>query len=193
MHPFQAYIGSYCDVNPKDWPKVAACLKPKDFKAGSLLLEEGQICRHVYFLESGFLRFFVWRDGLDKTKFFTSPPYCFTSQRSFTQQTPATENIEVLEDALIWQMYRKDAFRLLDQVPFWNTFVRKLVQEVQYYTEVLYEQIQNETAEQRYKKMVREGDELLQRVPLKHLASYLGIAPQSLSRIRKQIQQDIRS
>ena len=66
-----------------------------------------------------------------------------------------------------------------------STFTRKLVQEVQFYTEQILVEIQNDTAEQRYLKMIEEQSILLQKVPLKHLATYLGIAPQSLSRIRK--------
>ena len=69
----------------------------------------------------------------------------------------------------------------------WNTFIRKLIQEVQYYTETILQEVQTETAENRYKKMIEQQPELLQRLPLKYLASYFGIAPQSLSRIRKKI------
>jgi hypothetical protein len=61
------------------------------------------------------------------------------------------------------------------------------VQEVQYYTEQLLIDMQSETAEDRYKNMLQQSPELVQRIPLKYLASYLGIAPQSLSRIRKSL------
>ncbi|MFK8102375.1 MAG: Crp/Fnr family transcriptional regulator [Saprospiraceae bacterium] len=189
MHPFQAFISRYTELSPKEWQIIETRLRSKVVKKGTLLLEEGQICRRVYFLETGLLRYFVWKDGLAVSKFFTQPPYCFTSQRSFTQQIPARENIETLEDSLIWQLEKADSDQLL-KLPAWSNFVRELVQEVQFFTEEILVDLQNETAENRYRMMVEQGDPLLQKVSLKHLASYLGIAPQSLSRIRKKFHQE---
>ena len=185
MHPFQSYIAQYTALPPAEWKQIAACLRVQDYASGATLLEEGKICRKLYFLESGLMRFHVNRDGRDVTKYFTEPPYCFTSQRSFTQNLPATESIQAIADSRVWEMDKTDAFRLLDELPSWNTFVRTLIQEVQYYTEVILEDLQNKTAEERYAEMIRERSTLLEQLPLKYLASYLGIAPQSLSRIRK--------
>ena len=73
--------------------------------------------------------------------------------------------------------------------PYSNTLagviVRKLIQEVQFYTEQILDEAQNQTAEERHINMVEKDDSILVHVPLKDIASYLGIAPQSLSRIRK--------
>lgn len=187
MHPFRKYILSYTTISEQDWQRVLSCLERREISSNSIILEEGKICRYLYFLESGTLRFFVGKNGENVSKFFTIAPYCFTSQRSFTTGEPARQGIEALEDGVIWQMTKTDAFTLLDELKSWNVFVRKLVQEVQYYTELILEAMQNETAEERYKNMVINADPLLQRVSLKHLASYLGIAPQSLSRIRKKM------
>ena len=67
------------------------------------------------------------------------------------------------------------------------TFARKILQEVQFFTEEILEEIQTETAEFRYKKMLENDSNFANRIPLKYLASYFGIAPQSLSRIRKKV------
>lgn len=186
MHPFRQFIARYTPLPDPDWSAVEICLTRREVPAGTLLLSEGQICRHLYFLESGLLRFFIWKDGLDVTKYFTDVPYCFTSQQSFTAQKPARESIETLENSVLWQMSYDDAHRLLAR-PAWQNFIRQLVQEVQAYTEEILEDLQTSTAEQRYRDLLAHSPDLLQRVPLKHLASYLGIAPQSLSRIRKKL------
>ncbi|MEL7001201.1 MAG: Crp/Fnr family transcriptional regulator [Bacteroidota bacterium] len=167
-----------------DWQEVEDCLTKKRYKKGEILLHEGRICKKLYFLESGALRFFITKDGDEISKFFTLPLYCFTSQRSFNNEIPAQESIAALEDSIVWEMSRKDAYELY-RLDSWSSFVRKLTQEVQFFTEQILEEIQNYTAEERYCKMIDQGDLLLQKVPLKHLATYLGIAPQSLSRIRK--------
>jgi len=174
------------------WQAIEACLQRQEYPAQSTLLQQGQVCRYLYFLESGYLRFYTFKDGEDVTKFFTEPPYCFTSQRSLTQQAPAREGIETLTPSTIWLMPQQNAFELLEQ-PAWSTFVRLLVQEVQYYTQEILEELQSQTAEQRYLEMLETQAPILQVAPLKHLASYLGIAPQSLSRIRKKLAQKDRT
>lgn len=189
MHPFRTFINSYVSLSDEEWRNVSACLERSVYPKGALLLEEGQICRKLYFLESGILRFYVNKsNGEEVTKFFTQSPYCFTSQRSFSQELPAQENIQALAQSTVWEMLQQDAIKLLSQ-PSWNEFVRKLVQEVQFYTDNILQELQSQTAEERYITMLEAGNPLLQQVPLKYIASYLGIAPQSLSRIRKKYQQ----
>lgn len=186
MHPFRAFIERYTPLPDADWQRIESCLTRRDIGRGTLLLEEGKVCRHLYFLESGLLRFFIWKDGADITKFFTDIPFALTSQRSFNTQEPARESIEALEDSVVWQIPYTDANGLLT-IEAWNTFVRLLVQEVQHLTESILEDIQTNTAEERYRRMLDNGATIVQRVPLRHLATYLGIAPQSLSRIRQKL------
>jgi len=185
-HPFRSFIQKYTSLPDTDWDEIEGHLEKRIFEKEDLLLREGEICQYVYFLESGFLRYFVWKDGEDLSKFFTSPPYCFTSQRSLSQNIPARESIEALERSEVWMMKAEDAERLF-RLNSWSTFVRKLVQEVQHFTEEILAEVQNRTAEDRYRDLLQSGHMYLQKVPLKHLASYLGIAPQSLSRIRKKL------
>lgn len=186
MDEFRKFIENYTALSDNEWKEISACFQHKTLQKDEILLQEGKICRHLYFIESGLLRYFIIKEGNDITKFFTDSPYCFTSQVSFTAEMPATENIQAIEKSVVWQTTLKNANDLLE-LKSWNTFVRKLIQEVQYYTEEILQEIQTETAESRYKKMIATNPKLLQRVPLQHLASFFGIAPQSLSRIRKKI------
>jgi CRP-like cAMP-binding protein len=169
-----------------DWEQIAQCFEKRVIEKDEILLEEGKVCRHLYFLESGLLRYFINKDGNDITKFFTIAPYCFTSQVSFNNEKPATENIQAIEKSVIWQITVQQTNELFE-LKSWNTFARKIIQEVQFFTEEILEDLQTETAEYRYEKMLKNNPTLVQRIPLKHLASFLGIAPQSLSRIRKKI------
>ncbi|MGF7216776.1 CRP-like cAMP-binding protein [Spirosoma lacussanchae] len=186
MHPLRQFITSYTALSESDWQSIEPCLVRQEVAKGNIILTEGRICRHLYFLESGLLRFFILKDGNDITKYFTDVPYVFTSQKSFTSQQPARESIEALENSVVWLMTYDDANRLL-KLDAWSTFIRLLIQEVQHYTEAILEALQTETAERRYQQLLVEQPHLVQRVPLKHLASYLGIAQPSLSRIRKNI------
>ena len=191
-HPFLNYIRKYVPISQKDWECIFECLEYQEVSKMEFLLREGQICRYLYFVEEGLLHFFFTRDGQEITKFFTEAPYCFTAQQSLTMKIPANEGIQALEDCKIWRIPATDAFRLLE-IPYWSEFVRKLVQEVQFETEQIYMELQTQNAEARYQEMLLTQGDLLQRVPQKLIASYLGIAPQSLSRIRKKIVETLQS
>lgn len=192
MKELRKFIENYTAVSDTEWKEISNCFTQQTLQKDEILLQEGKICRHLYFIESGLLRYFINKDGNEITKFFTEAPYCFTSQVSFTFEKPATENIQAIEKSIIWQTTLKQANDLLE-LKSWNTFIRKLIQEVQYYTEEILQEIQTQTAESRYKKLLETNPTFLQRVPLQYLASYFGIAPQSLSRIRKKIAQEDRT
>lgn len=186
MLAFRKFIERYTEVPEPDWRVISQAFERREFRKNELILEEGNICRYFYFLEEGLIRFFVLNDGNDLTKFFTTAPYCFTSKDSFRNQKPARESIKALEKTIVWQTTLKQANELLE-LKSWNTFTRKFVHEVQSYTEELLVEIKTETAEVRYHNLVKQYLEIIQKIPLKHLSTFLGITPQSLSRIRKKI------
>ncbi len=186
------FIERYITISSTDWDEIQAYFNRRELEKDEIILKEGEICRQLYFLESGLLRYYIMKDGEERNKFFTVAPYFFTSQFSFNQQQPAKETIQAIEDSMIWEVTYQENQQLL-QLESWNLFARKITQEVQFFTEEILEELQTETAENRYLKLMNNQPELLQRIPLKHLASYLGIAPQSLSRIRKKLMANGRS
>lgn len=184
MLAFRKFIERYTEAPEPDWQVISQAFERLEFRKNELILDEGTICRYFYFLEEGLIRFFILNDGNDLTKFFTTAPYCFTSKDSFRNQKPARESIQALEKTIVWQTTLKQANELLE-LKSWNTFTRKFVHEVQSHTEELLVESKTETAEVRYHKLVKQYPETIQKIPLKHLSTFLGIAPQSLSRIRK--------
>ena len=186
MIAFRNFIERYTDIADTEWQIIQQAFERKEFGRNEIILSEGNICRNFYFLEKGFIRFFINHDGEEITKFFTLAPYCFTSKDSFREQKPAKESIQAIEKSLVWQTTLKQSNELLE-LKSWSIFTRKFVHEVQSYTEELLWEIKTETAEQRYKKLLEKYPDLTQKIPLKYLSGFLGIAPQSLSRIRKNI------
>jgi CRP-like cAMP-binding protein len=186
LDTLKQFIENYTLLPIDDWKQISNCFEKRIIKKDEIVLEEGKVCKHLYFVETGLLRFYINKDGNDVTKFFTEAPYLFTSQASFNSEKPATENIQAIEKCVVWQIGFKQANELF-VLKSWADFARKITQEVQFFTEEILEELQTETAEVRYDKMLKNNPALLQRLPLKYLASYFGIAPQSLSRIRKKI------
>jgi CRP-like cAMP-binding protein len=184
MIAFRQFIERYTEVSDADWQIIQQAFERKEFAKNELILAEGSICKYFYFLEVGLVRFFVLKDGNDITRFFTAAQYCFTSKNSFRTCKPAEESIQALEKTIVWQTTLSQVNELLE-LKSWNSFTRKFVHEVQSYTEELLLELKTETAGQRYEKLLYKYPDLIQKIPFKHLSSFLGIAPQSLSRIRK--------
>ena len=148
---FRKFIENYVLVSQSDWETISNCFERKEVEKNQIILNEGEICKHLYFLELGLMRYFINKEGNEITKFFTNAPYCFTSQVSFNNEKPATENIQAIEKSVIWQISFQDSNKLFE-LESWTIFARKITQEVQYFTEQILEEIQSETAEFRYEK-----------------------------------------
>ncbi|MBN1950670.1 MAG: Crp/Fnr family transcriptional regulator [Bacteroidales bacterium] len=185
MDNLRAFIEQHTPLSDSDWQSIRQEFERLTYKKNSLILEEGSVCRHFYFLESGLIRFFYTIDGEDITKTFTIAPYCFTSKISFRKQCAAEEGIQALEDTVVWRT-GYEQYRKLETIHVWNIFMRKILNEIQEFSEKLLLETKTLTAEARYLKLLEDYPaSLIQKIPLKHLSTFLGIAPQSLSRIRK--------
>jgi len=186
VEALRTFLERYTKLTDPEWDIIRSCFEEKVFRKNELILEEGKVCRHFWFLEEGLVRYFILRDGNEVTRFFTAAPYCFTSKDSFRQRIPAMENIQALERTLTWQITLENSNKLLE-VKAWEIFTRNFLHEVQSQMEELLFEITTETAENRYLKLLGRYPDLVNKIPLKHLSGFLGIAPQSLSRIRRKI------
>lgn len=92
-HALLTYIKKYITLSEDEWELLRARLVRETYTEGDVLLAEGKVCKHLYFLESGLMRYYVTKDGEELNKFFTKPPYLFTSQQSFGLGTPALETV----------------------------------------------------------------------------------------------------
>lgn len=193
METFRKFIEKYTTLTINEWMTIQQEFTRKEISKNELILEENKVCRSFSFIESGLLRYFYYEDGQDITKTFTIPPFCFTSRISFRNQTPAKENIQALEDSIIWQTSYKE-YRELEKLNCWNIFIGKLLNEIDEFSELMMRQSKTMTQEERFQYITNNyAQSILQRIPQKHLATFLGIAPQSLSRIKKSLHQKRRS
>jgi CRP-like cAMP-binding protein len=188
MIALRNFIENYSKLPDSDWLIIQQAFVRREFAKNEMLVEEGQICKYFFFLEKGLVRCFINSDdGSDMTKFFTTAPYCFTSKNSFRKQIVADESIQALDDLVVWLITFKQANELLE-LKSWGEFVRKFLHEVQNHFEEALMETRTKTAEQRYYLLLEKYPDEVEKIQLKHLSSYLGIAPQSLSRIRKKKQ-----
>lgn len=187
MEQIRKFIEKYSPLSNSDWEFVHKNFNKNEFRKNEIIHDEGKICKHFYFLEVGIIRFFSNIDGNEITKTFTKAPYCFTSKTSFRKQIPANESIQAVEQTVVWQTTLED-YQKLEKIDSWNIFIRKVLHEIDEFNEKFFMDLKILTAEERYLKLYNDYPaSLLQKIPLKYLSTYLGIAPQSLSRIRKKV------
>lgn len=150
-----------------------------------LLLREGETCQHVYFIRKGAIRGFFREGGKDITTWITIENEIVSSISTWEQPQPVTENIQALEDAELYMMTLVELKEMFNRFPEFNIVVRKLLQ--QYYADAESRAYiaRLTKAENKYRYFLKKHAPLANRIPLKYIASYLGMTLETLSRIRK--------
>lgn len=153
----------------------------------SILMEAGKVVPHIYFIKEGIARAYAPAEDRDITFWFGKEGDPVVSMKSYVADLPGYEYIELLEDCVLYRLETaalKDLFRKDIHMANWG---RKFAEKELVKTEELIISRQFKTASERYRDMMKEKPDLLQRVQLGHIASYLGITQVSLSRIRAEI------
>ena len=146
----------------------------------------GATCRTVYFVLSGVGRIYYLKDGVEVTEYFAFPNDLIVRAESLFTNSPSKKAIQALEESVFAVIPSEPLFGMFDERPDLERLFRKLVQHAYVETLKRLENIQFLTAEERYAKLIEERPELIRRIPLKHIASFLGITQVSLSRVRAQ-------
>jgi CRP-like cAMP-binding protein len=184
---FKSLIQQFPDYTEEAYNVAIPYFKLSKFKKGDFLIEEGKICKKIAFIQDGLFRIFYLKDGLDVTHCFCKENMLITAYRSLITKQPSELSIQALEDAELLIIQAEDLQKLYEKHLFWQQ-VGRMAAEQEFMRVDCYNRFLNDkTAKQRYLQMLYEENDIVQRVPLFYLASYLQIAPETLSRIRKEI------
>ncbi|MFD0940128.1 Crp/Fnr family transcriptional regulator [Pedobacter boryungensis] len=163
---------------------LSTVVKVLKLSNGHILLKERDIAKHIYFIEQGFARCYYMKDGKDITQWFMSTGDAMISVFSFFNQTPSLEYIELLEDSVLLCTSYADLQELYRKFPEFNVIGRVLTEKYYILSEERAIALRSMTAQERYADLLKKHPKILQKASLKHISSYLGIAPETLSRIR---------
>lgn len=125
--------------------------------------------------------------GEEMTTHINCPPGFITSYFNYINQTPSDENLECITDCQLLRITKTNLDKLIDKSSAFKDFSISVFQQSISYNENRSKELATLTAEQRYLKLIKEYPNILQNVPLQYIASFLGMNPKSLSRIRKQV------
>lgn len=174
-------------INDKDWQLFTKELKLKSFKKGDLFVKEGQQCNHIGFLNKGIARVYYVIDGKEITSYFNAGNrnMFVCSFTSFLSRKPSFENVHFLEDTELLILDYGQLQGLYDK----SSSIQKLGRLMAEHNYVLSMEriysLQHSPAIDRYNDMLKIYPGLMNQIPHHYIASYLGITPESLSRIRK--------
>ncbi len=154
----------------------------------TIIEEEGKVPQHLYFINEGYMRSFYYdNDGDEVTTFLATPEQYMASFLSLSQQKISTENIEAITDCSLLKVSREEFLGIIEKHPEFRDYSLKIFEQAFSAMNQRANDLATLTAEQRYTQLLNNQGNILQNVPIQYIASFLGIKPQSLSRIRKQM------
>ncbi|WP_461452469.1 Crp/Fnr family transcriptional regulator [Mucilaginibacter sp.] len=186
MKCFADFIKLKIAIRESELDVILSNFKVKQVKKGQLILKRGQIANQYHYVKSGALRFFFGEFDHQLTALVVFQNDFFTEISSLNPQKPTRFNIEAIEDTELIYIDKPKMEKLYQQFPAWQEFGRITweAMAVRMIDQII--SFQTLSAEERYLEFL-EKSELIQRIPVKQIASYLGITPNALSRIRKNI------
>ena len=182
-----SFLGTFDTLSADDVRVIADQILVRSFHKGDVLVQEGDLVTQCYFVLKGCLRQFRLLDGVEKTtEFYTEEQAAvfFTSQNS---QTRSDSYLTCVEDTVVIVGEMGDEAEMYQQFPVLAEITRQMVERDFGRTQDRLANFMVSTPESRYLHLLQTRPNLLQRVPQHQLASYLGVTPESLSRIRKRI------
>lgn len=184
MNSITNHIREVQRLSPEAEQKLLDKLKVEELKKGAFLTLHDQVCHRLYFVEQGCLRGYYLKDGREVTHWFAFENDFVTSFYSFITQKPAVENIQLLEDAVLYSISKAELDTLCDEYADIAKLLRLSYENYYIRLEEKYINNQFKTATERYEELINTRPHFIQRIPVGHIASFLGISKETLSRIR---------
>ncbi|MCR6640400.1 MAG: Crp/Fnr family transcriptional regulator [Sporocytophaga sp.] len=181
-------ISSFLQLDAEEWEAFKDTLVVECYKENSILVTEGAIASKIYFVQQGILRTYFLKEGKEISTYFACDNQFITAYSSFITQKPSFEYLQVLKDCTLYSMTANKLEKLSQEFPKIERLFR--IYAEQSYLCILERTIlmQSKTAKERYLDFIEKYDKkIVYSVPQNQIASYLGIEPESLSRIRKKL------
>ena len=185
MEEFKKYLQQFPNYTSNVFENVLPFLSEKTIKAGETLLRQGKTSKDIAFIEHGLFRqYYINDDGKEITSCFCKENSITTSYKSLITQQESEISIQAVEDSKLIIVSLETIKKLLKTEIFWQQFGRLAAENEFIISESHNRFLKDLSATDRYLKILNNDKDLLQRVPLKYLASYLQISPETLSRVR---------
>jgi CRP-like cAMP-binding protein len=168
------------------WKRYHHLWKHEEFGAKHMLLKEGEISRKIFVIEKGAIRNWFYHNGKEISFQFFFEGDVVSSSESFRKNSPGLFNIETIEPVALRWIDQKDMEIIKNDPSVYASIVERAAEKQDEFMRHFFSYLRD-TPKQRYGNLLRDRPEVIRRIPLQYIASYLGITPVSLSRIRNKI------
>jgi len=186
MDPLQNAITTISPLSTESMDAFRQSWKHWSVKKDHFLLKENAVSDYIYFIEKGVARIYYYKNGKEITEWIALDGQFFLSITSFFQRIPSHLIIQTIEPSEVFGIHHDDFMKLTDKYHDIERLLRKMVTSSLILSQVRMDSIQFESAQQRYERLLQITPQIVQRVPLTYIASFLGITLETLSRIRSQ-------
>ena len=186
---FRAFLSNFPSLKDDEIETIVKHTVIKEFKKGTILLKEGTICKECYAVIKGCVREYYIKNGLDMTTAFFTEGQSVNSFSSYTNQVPSKHFLECSEDSLLTVGNQSLVDQMCERIPRLSEFIKNEVEKDAGELQERMASFMTSTPEERFTDLMKNNPGLMNRVPQYQIASYLGVTPESLSRIKKRAYQ----
>jgi CRP-like cAMP-binding protein len=185
LRAFENYLKTVTEWDEEAFYAAQPFFGIRHLKKGDYFVEADKTCRYFGFIAKGLMRAYLLLDGDEVTTCFCSENTFATSTTSFITQTPSSVSIQAMEETVLLTISWDHMHQLYKQYSFWMKVGMIIIEKEFMSLECQRQCYDTQAAEDRYMLLMKENPGIVNRIPLQYIASYLGITPETLSRIRK--------
>jgi CRP-like cAMP-binding protein len=188
MHnQLKTYCKNIVPLTDEELELIDTHFEVQNLKKKEFLLQDGKVCSFIGFIVKGAIRHFHIKDGAEKTCDISFENSWVTDFQSFTHNTACVMNLQAMEDTTLLVIKKGNLYKLYSECSVYETFGRLMVENVALRATDIAMSLSSDKPEERFNNLLKNRPDLFQRIPQKYIANFLGISPESLSRIQKRI------
>jgi CRP-like cAMP-binding protein len=180
-------IKDYIEVNDEEIEIIHRLFAKEHFKKNAVLLREGEVCRKLFFIAKGIVRFSKLKDGEDRTYAFRVEGTFCLELESFLQKVPSKSAITAIEPTTVLSITHENLLIFYNEFRYGDRFGRRVTEQAFIQVVNLLTTFNSESPEQRYLRFATNHKPFMQRIPQYYIASHIGVTPQALCRIKKKL------
>jgi CRP/FNR family transcriptional regulator, anaerobic regulatory protein len=182
----KAFLSNYATLSTSELEEIGTRFKTKSVKKNSYLLKQGDTCKDLVFVQKGCLRLYYMKDDIEVSVWFAFPQSSAIEIYSFISENPSDYFLQAIEDTEVLYLPKASLNKLYQDQPKMQEMMRNFWEDVILNLINRFTALQKDSAEKRYLDLLNKPS-YMETIPQKYLASFIGVTPTSLSRIRKQV------
>lgn len=182
----KSFLSNYVDLSEEELEEVSERFRSKAIGKNQFVFRQGDVCKDLMVVKKGCLRLYYLKDGVETSVWFAFQGSSAVELSSFISGKPSDYFLQAIEDSEVWRLPKAELDALYQSQPKMQEMMRNFWEDVILHLVERFTALQKDSAEKRYLDLLGKPDYLAS-IPQKHLASFIGVTPSSLSRIRRRL------